>query len=325
MTALIPSAPEFVLELAGLEQRLTDRASGATFTVHVKMPLALPRRSVVALLGPSGCGKTTLLTVLGLLRSPTAPESLEKFVIRTPTVDGIWHEHDLQQYWLLGRRHMVERLRREQIGFALQSGELISSLTVRENIAVPLRLNAWTKALCRSRVDELLATFALEESAVNSAEAGSGAQQARRLLGNQRINRLSGGEYQRVALARAIAHRPALVFVDEPTSALNRELAHDALKQIRSLQCGLDSNGALIMITHDENLASTFADVIVRMAPRRAEPVGEVVDICRNVPTLNREQSPRKASNAAAAPSIDVSDGLAARTAKVGRGSGKAK
>ena len=274
------AAPKFLLELAGLEQRLIDPASGESFTVRVDRPLQIPFRSSVALVGPSGCGKTTLLTVLGLLRSPTAPDRIDRFVMRTPDRAGGWIEHDLRDIWKRQRRARVEQLRREHLGFALQSGELVPALTVRENIAAPLRLNNVSGRECRTRVDELLASFGLETPPSANGESNG----PRRRLGDQRVNRLSGGEYQRVALARAIAHRPTLLFVDEPTSALNREMARDALAQLRSLQCGPQSHGALIMITHDENLAAMFADFIVRMAPRRGEPVGEVVEIVANEP-----------------------------------------
>jgi ABC-type lipoprotein export system ATPase subunit len=289
------SPPENLLELEGLEQRLVDPASGETFTVRVQVPLRIARRSSVALVGPSGCGKTTLLTVLGLLRSPTAPESLGRFVMRTPTGSGDWAEHDLREVWRRRRRGHVERLRREHIGFALQSGELLPALTVRENIVAPLRLNNLSRRACRARADELLAAFGLEGSTPSGEAAENASRAASRRLGDQRVNRLSGGEYQRVALARAIAHRPTLLFVDEPTSALNRELAHDALRQLRTLQCGPHSQGALVMITHDESLAATFADLIVRMAPRRGEAVGEVVEIQRNVPTVDADSSPDRA------------------------------
>lgn len=274
-------SPKYLLELAGLEQKLVDAASGETFTVRVDIPLRIACRSSVALLGPSGCGKTTLLTVLGLLRSPSRPDSIGQFVMRTPDAGGVWQDHDLREIWMHRRRSQVENLRRRHLGFALQSGELLSALTVRENIAAPLRLNSASRSQCRARVNELLGSFGLEDSDGTPAKSSK-----IRRLGDQRVNRLSGGEYQRVALARAVAHRPTLLFVDEPTSALNRELAHDALRQLRALQCGPQSHGAFIMITHDESLATTFADVIVRMAPRRGEAVGEVVEVSANSPSL---------------------------------------
>ncbi|MES2789207.1 MAG: ATP-binding cassette domain-containing protein [Planctomycetota bacterium] len=279
--------PDYVLELAGLEQRLFDPERGEQFVVRVKHHLQIARRSVVALLGPSGCGKTTLLTVLGLLRSPTQPDSLETFIMRTQNQDGTWLEHDLRQIWMRRQLRQVERLRRQHLGFALQSGELLPALTVRENIAAPLRLNGMLGQRCWDRVDELLTTFRLDGSGVSDT-AGTEAerQQRRRRLAFSRINKLSGGEYQRVALARAIAHRPTLLYVDEPTSALNRELAWGALEQLRLLQCSESSQGAAVMITHDEQLAAAFADVIIRMAPVKGQPVGEVVEVTRNSPII---------------------------------------
>lgn len=277
--------PDFVLELAGLEQRLFDAERGEQFVVRVDHYLKIARRSVVALLGPSGCGKTTLLTVLGLLRSPSHLAKLETFIMRTQGPNGSWIEYDLRQIWLRRQRRQIERLRREHIGFALQNGELLPSLTVRENIAVPLRLNGLTGKRCWDRVNELLTTFRLDGSESTDDEAAR--QRHRRRLAYSRINKLSGGEYQRVALARAIAHRPTLLYVDEPTSALNRELAWGALEQMRLLQCSESSQGAAVMITHDEQLAIAFADVIIRMAPVKGQPVGEVVEIVNNTPSIS--------------------------------------
>ncbi|ADG66844.1 ABC transporter related protein [Planctopirus limnophila DSM 3776] len=275
------SPPEIVLELDGLEQRLYDPERGEEFTVRVSQPLRIASRNLVALLGPSGCGKTTLLTILGLLRAPSHPQTLRRFVMRTPNPNGFWEEHDLRSLWLSGAQRSIERLRRQRIGFALQSGELLPALTVRENIATPLMLNGVTSAVCRTRVDELLESFAL-----NGAPRANGKG---RRIDQSRINKLSGGEYQRVALARAIVHRPTLLYVDEPTSALNRDLAWGALQQVRSLQCSPNSHGAAVMITHDEQLAAAFADMIVRMAPVPGQSAGEVVEIVANVPSAAAE------------------------------------
>ena len=98
------------------------------------------------------------------------------------------------------------------------------------------------------------------------------------------MNKLSGGEYQRVVLARAVAHRPAIVFVDEPTSALNRELARTALRLLKEARGERGGRNATVMITHDEVLAMEFADLIVRMAPLKGRTAGEVVEIVENCP-----------------------------------------
>lgn len=270
-----------VLEIAGLQQRLFDRQRGEEFRVFVRQPIVITAGSFVAILGPSGCGKTTLLTVLGLLRAPSHPERLERFSIWTPGPNGPI-EQDLKAAWKRRSQRQIEHLRRRHLGFALQSGELLSSLTVRENIAAPLRLNGMRRAACRQRVAELLAAFGLADPPPAELHAGRSKPDRSPVQGRialSRINKLSGGEYQRVALARAIAHRPALVFVDEPTAALNRELARGALEQLGRLQRGGQFAGATVMITHDEGLAEEFADTIIRMAPLKDRPAGEVVEI----------------------------------------------
>jgi ABC-type lipoprotein export system ATPase subunit len=266
-----------VLEINGLEHHLRDPARGEEFVVRVRRPLTIRRGNFVALLGPSGCGKTTLLTLLGLLRSPSHPERLERFRMRTgPPGQAV--VHDLRATWMARRGRAVEELRRRHVGFSLQSGELLPALTVRENIEVPLRLNGFGRERCLQRVDELLQLFQLR--------AAEGSR-----LEHSRVNRLSGGEYQRVCLARAVAHRPSLLFVDEPTASLNRELAWAALDQLRVLQASGHSQGATVMITHDEELARGFADVIVRMAPVRGEAAGEVVSVTANAPGQDVELS----------------------------------
>ena len=178
----------------------------------------------MAILGPSGCGKTTLLTLLGLLRRPSAPNLLDRFTVSTIDRRGSEVLHDVQDLWRRNRQARIESLRRRHIGFALQTGELLTSLTVRENIALPLRLNGVWGRRCWRRVDELIAAFGFhgDNGTKNPAERNG-------RLSKARVNTLSGGEYQRVVLARAIAHHPRLVFVDEPTAALNRELARTTL------------------------------------------------------------------------------------------------
>jgi len=276
-----------VLAVENLQQRLCDAKTGEQFTVTLDGRLEIQPGTFAAILGPSGCGKTTLLSVLGLLRRPSDPQSIGCFEISGQDAKGEVIAHNLKDLWQRNRQRRIERLRRQHIGFALQSGELLSSLTVRENIAVPLQLNCLGRMEVRDRVDELLAAFGLNasghisESALYSTngdnESDFPADGSR--LSNARVNKLSGGEYQRVVLARAIAHRPRIVFVDEPTSSLNRELARVSLSQLKHSQTESDDPGAVVMITHDEQLASEFADMIIRMAPEPGRAAGRVVEI----------------------------------------------
>jgi putative ABC transport system ATP-binding protein len=283
------------LEIDGLRQRLYDRARGEEFVVYVDQNITLCAGDFVALLGPSGCGKTTLLSVLGLLRAPTDPAALKRFSIWAPQGGNEAKELDLKQAWQRRQHRLIEKARRSHLGFALQSGELLTSLTVHENIAAPLRLNGAPRGRVTQRVDELIDAFRLRRRLTTAgaapssgdpdaaSEAGDGHERYSS-LGSARINRLSGGEYQRVALARAIAHRPTIVFVDEPTSALNRELARGSLELLKNLQSSHRQDGlagVTVMITHDEEFAADFSNVIIRMAPRRHEPAGEVVDVTR--------------------------------------------
>jgi putative ABC transport system ATP-binding protein len=282
------------LEIEGLRQRLYDPARREQFVVYVERNVTLLSGDFVSLLGPSGCGKTTLLSILGLLRSPTNPVALGCFKIWAPCSSGSRTEQfDIRQAWIENNRGAIEAVRRRHIGFALQSGELISSLTVHENIAVPLRLNGISRPETTSRVHSLLDAFQLRRQLestsiaigdVDGVKDNSVSSERFTSLAHATINRLSGGEYQRVALARAIAHRPTIVFVDEPTSALNRELARKSLELLKHLQSARHDDctaGVTVMITHDEHFAEEFSNVIIRMAPRKNEPAGEVMEVAR--------------------------------------------
>jgi ABC-type lipoprotein export system ATPase subunit len=132
-------------------------------------------------------------------------------------------------------------------------------------------LNGYTVADRKRRVSYLVEAFGLRR------KTGTDHYD----LSRKRVNKLSGGEYQRVSLARAIAHRPSIVFVDEPTAALNREMARGALEQFRLLEASGSGGAATIMITHDEELADEFANVIVRMAPIVGRPAGRITGIIR--------------------------------------------
>ncbi|MDR0706175.1 MAG: ATP-binding cassette domain-containing protein [Planctomycetaceae bacterium] len=261
MNTILKTDISIVLEVDGLEHQLYDPENGDTFTLCIDRPLVFRAGSFTTILGPSGCGKTTLLTLLGLLRKPSSPKTIKKFCIYGDV------KYDLADLWQRGYERHIEKLRRQFIGFALQSGELLSSLTVSENIAFPLRLNGVSGTQSNKRVKELLEAFDLSSQVKGSR------------LANARVNKLSGGEFQRVVLARAIAHSPRIVFVDEPTSALNRELARKALLQLKTLQSDKANKTAVVMITHDEMLSEEFSDQIIRMMPETKRAAGRIVEI----------------------------------------------
>jgi len=176
----------------------------------------------VALLGRSGSGKSTLLNLLAGIDRPDTGEV--RILGRSVTGMG---EPDLT---LLRRRH---------IGFIYQFFNLISTLTVAENLALPLELNGMAAARRRERIAELLGKVSLDgrESAFP--------------------DQLSGGEQQRVAIARAIIHGPDLVLADEPTGNLDAQTGHRVLELLSHLF--RDEGHTLILVTHSREV-SAIAD-----------------------------------------------------------------
>ncbi len=172
--------------------------------------------------GPSGCGKTTLLSVIaGTL-------AVDAGVV---TVFG--------QALSTMKKGAVTRFRREHIGFIFQQFNLIPTLTLAENVSVPLLLNGSGRRKAERRATELL------------AQVGLGGRE-RDLPRN-----LSGGQQQRVAIARALVHDPPLIICDEPTSALDRETGHKIMELLQSVARGPER--AVLVVTHDPRVYE-FAD-----------------------------------------------------------------
>ncbi len=191
--------------------------------------VGLAAGSFTAVMGPSGSGKTTFLNVAAGLDRPTS---------------GGVALGDTELAKLSERRLTV--LRRERIGFVFQAFNLLPSLTVAQNIALPLRL-----AGRRPR-----------RSTVRAAAARVGLQNRLR----HRPAQLSGGQQQRVAIARALIACPEVVFADEPTGALDTRTARDVLALLRTV---VDEDGhTVVMVTHDP-VAASYADRVLLLADGR--------------------------------------------------------
>lgn len=168
----------------------------------------------LALMGRSGSGKTTLLYLVGGLERP---DHGRIFCLDQPV-------HDL------AGKALARFLRRET-GFLFQFGNLLSYLTVAENVAFPLRLNNVPPRECMRRVRELLETIDLASAA-------------------QALPReLSGGEVQRVAFARSVAHRPQLLLADEPTASLDSSTARTLVDLM--FRVGREEGRTTLVATHD--------------------------------------------------------------------------
>jgi putative ABC transport system ATP-binding protein len=191
--------------------------------------VVLPRGSFTAIMGPSGSGKSTFLNVAAGLDRPTS---------------GTVVLGDTDLAGLSERRLTI--LRRERIGFVFQAFNLLPSLTVAQNIGLPLRLDR--RRLRRSNVREVAARVGLEN----------------RL--RHRPAQLSGGQQQRVAIARALITRPEVIFADEPTGALDTRTGRDVLALLREV---VDVDGhTVVMVTHDP-VAAARADRVLLLADGR--------------------------------------------------------
>ncbi len=175
--------------------------------------LEVQRGEYVAISGPSGCGKTTLLSLLGLLDTPTGGE-----------------------YWLDGKPVAQlsaadrARIRNREIGFIFQAFNLIGDLTVYENVELPLTYRGMAPAERKQRV-----MSALERVGMSHRVRHYPAQ-------------LSGGQQQRVAVARAVAGEPLILLADEPTGNLDSTNGEAVMQLLQELHRG---GATIIMVTHD--------------------------------------------------------------------------
>jgi putative ABC transport system ATP-binding protein len=189
------------------------------------LSLEVSRGEFVALVGRSGCGKSTLLNLAGAMDFPTSGRVL---------VDGV-STSSLKDSELT-------RLRREKVGFVFQSFQLLHTLTVFENVELPLLLAGRPDA--RGAARERLAWVELEG------------------LGDRYPHQLSGGQMQRVGIARALIHGPSILLADEPTGNLDTATGNVILELLQRL--AREQKTATIMATHSAE-AAALADVVVRM------------------------------------------------------------
>ncbi|MEU6430919.1 ABC transporter ATP-binding protein [Microbispora sp. NPDC046973] len=215
------------LELHGVTKR--HGTGDAAVTALDDVSLTIPRGVFAAVMGPSGSGKSTLLHCAAGLDRPDSGSVV---------LDG----HELSGL----DEAALTRLRRERMGFVFQTFNLVPTLTVAQNVTLPLEF-AGRRADAR-QVASLLARLDLADRA------------------GHRPAELSGGQQQRVAVARALLSRPAVLFADEPTGALDIQAAREVLAIMRE---AVDGTGqTIVMVTHDP-VAASYADAVVFFADGR--------------------------------------------------------
>lgn len=195
--------------------------------------LEVNRGEFVALVGRSGCGKSTLLNLTGAMDFPTSG-SVKLDGVETLTLEDAG----------------LTRLRREKVGFIFQSFQLLHTLTVLENVELPLLLAG--KPNARAGARERLAWVELDG------------------LGDRYPHQLSGGQMQRVGIARALVQSPAILLADEPTGNLDTVTGNVILELLKRLTREL--NTATLMATHSAE-AAAFADAIVRLRDGKIEEI----------------------------------------------------
>jgi putative ABC transport system ATP-binding protein len=257
---------DWVIRFTDLRHELVNRQTAETYRLEIDK-LIIPRGKFVAIQGPSGCGKTSLLTLLGLARRPyresdSSPAVTNFEFSEFSSVNGA-EVCDLKQAWEKGPRQ-IDSLRRRLLGFCLQRGELLENLTVEQNVCLPLGLNGWSRRDSKARCEEILRQLSIEFS--NHAPENGSHQAGAELVTRHRHlpSQLSGGQYQRVALARALAHKPQVLFLDEPTGSLDPKKAEEVLTTLEKIR--LDEGVTIVMITHDARLAAEFAEFVIEMS-----------------------------------------------------------
>jgi putative ABC transport system ATP-binding protein len=182
---------------------------------------------LLMLVGPSGCGKTSLISVIAGVLDRDGGEC---------TVFG--------QDFAAMRSGERTAFRGKNIGFVFQAFNLIPTLTIAENVSVPLLINGWNMKKAVEAAKEVLTQVGLGDRWQDTP------------------SRLSGGQQQRVAIARALIHQPRLIVCDEPTSALDHATGERVMELLRSTAVG--AGKSLVVVTHDSRIFK-YADRVASM------------------------------------------------------------
>jgi len=241
---------EVVLRIEGLEKRLVSGTRSFTLSVPT---FALERGKFYGLVGKSGSGKSTFLDFLALVAKPT---KLDLFEITDPANPA--GTVDLRRALEANDDALLSRIRHSFLGYVLQAGGLFNFLTTRQNLSLPAEIAGRTPDWA------VIDAFAKQFGVYSEYD--------------KKPSGLSGGQRQRVAILRALSLRPALVLCDEPTAAVDESMANIIVQELRELAMSLGST--IVMVSHDIDLVSSVADVIIEMHPQMLSE-NDVISVCR--------------------------------------------
>ena len=251
---------DIVLETKNIRKEYGSR--GNSFIAIDNLNLEVKHGDFLGIMGPSGAGKTTLLNILSTIDKPSSGEVLynDKNIVNMKNKD-------------------LSLFRRDNVGFIFQDFNLIDSMTIEDNIALPLSLsNVDTKTIINKT--EELSTFLGIETQLKKYPY-----------------ELSGGQKQRVAAARAMITNPTIVFADEPTGALDSKSSQELLEYL--IKMNRELNTTIIMVTHDA-FAASYCEKILFLKDgkiharldkdnNRKEFFNRIIDLLANIGGGNNE------------------------------------
>ena len=213
-----------------IELKNIDKSFGkgeARNQVLFDINLKLPTGELVLLVGPSGCGKTTLISIIAGILNP------DKGVI------NLFGSH-LDSFNDEGKTNF----RKDNVGFIFQQFNLIPTLSVLENVSIPLLINGWKNEVALEKSREVVKLVGLDKR-VDFVP-----------------NQLSGGQQQRVAIARALVREPRLLICDEPTASLDGTTGQQVMETLKELS--VKDDRCVIIVTHDSRIFH-YGDRMVNM------------------------------------------------------------
>ena len=206
---------KFAIELSKVTK--SYRAVQSAQYIFKDLCIRVPPGEFLVLLGRSGSGKSTLLNLISGIDSPDSGA----ITIGNTNISGL-------------SESQRTIFRRKTIGFVFQAFNLIPTLTVRENLLLPLELNGFRRDSCTPKIESLLGEVGLTKKA------------------DEYPDQLSGGEQQRVAVARALVHDPQIILADEPTGNLDLDTGRMILELLE--RCVRNSGKTLVMATHSQEV-----------------------------------------------------------------------
>ncbi|MBD2846476.1 ABC transporter ATP-binding protein [Paenibacillus sp. IB182496] len=213
------------MELLRIKQLSKVYGGKLAYRALTDISLSIEKGEFVGIMGPSGSGKTTLLQLVATIDSPTTGEIL---------INGS-NPH------LLGKNKLA-RFRRRELGFVFQDFNLLNTLTVLENIVLPLTLDGERADVMTKKAEAIAEKLGIAE------------------VLNKRTYEISGGQAQRAAIARAIIHEPSLLCADEPTGNLDSKSARAVMELLARLNA--EEAATMMLVTHDALAASYCQRVI---------------------------------------------------------------